>query len=73
MPIEMILLAFEALRDGTDNPDDPLQVSINQLFDEAGDEGLTVPGLVSALLGRELTIEEENLVLLRTEPAEGHA
>ena len=44
-----------------------------QEFDEAGDEGLTVPELVEALLGRELTIEEENLVLLRTESAEGHA
>ena len=35
MTIEMILLAFEALRDGKDNPDDPLQVSIMGLFDEA--------------------------------------
>jgi hypothetical protein len=72
MTIEMILLAFEALRDGTDNPDDPLQECLMQAFEEAEPEGLTVPELVEALLGRELTIEEENIVLLRTETAEGH-
>ncbi len=73
MTIEMILLAFEALRDEKGNPDDPIQARLMQEFDEAGDEGLSVPELAEALLGRELTIEEENLVLLRTEDAEGHA
>jgi hypothetical protein len=70
MTIDMILRAFEALRDGEGNPDDPLQICLMQKFEEAGP--LTVPGLVEALLGRALTLEEENLVLLRTEPAEGH-
>jgi hypothetical protein len=73
MTIEMILRAFEALRDEKGTPDDPIQARLMRVFDEAGDEGLTVPELAEALLGRELTIEEENLVLLRTEPAEGHA
>jgi len=68
----MILLAFEALRDGTDNPDDALQECLMQAFEEAGNTGLTVPELVEAFLGRELTIEGENIVLLRTEDAGGH-
>jgi hypothetical protein len=41
------------------------------LFDEAGVKGLIAPELVEAVLGRELTVEEEELVLLH-EPAEGH-
>jgi hypothetical protein len=71
MRIEMILRALEALRDGEFNPDDPLQAGLMRVFDEAEPEGLTVPELVEALLERELTVEEENLVLLRTQPAEG--
>jgi hypothetical protein len=72
MTIEMILHAFEALKDGKGNPDDPLQIRLMRAFEEAKPEGLTAPELVEALLGRELTIEEENLVLVRTEPPEGH-
>jgi hypothetical protein len=69
--VEAILHAFEALRGGKGNPDDPLQVHIVRLFDEAGAKGLIAPELVEAVLGRELTVEEEELVLLH-EPAEGH-
>lgn len=71
MTIEMILRAFEAFKDGKGKPDDPLQECIMRAFVEAEPRGLTVPELVEALLGRELTVEEENLVLLQTEPAEG--
>jgi hypothetical protein len=70
MTIEMILRALQALKDGPGNPDDPLQARVLWLFNEAAD-GLTAPELVEAMLGRELTVEEENLVLLQTEPAEG--
>ena len=45
MTIEMILRAFEALRDEKGNPDDPIQARLMQEFDEAGDEGLSVPEL----------------------------
>jgi len=37
MTIEMILHAFEALKDGKGNPDDPLQVCLMRAFEEAGD------------------------------------
>jgi hypothetical protein len=33
MTIEMILRAFEALKDGKGNPDDPLPASVMRLFD----------------------------------------
>src|SRR5262245_2194175 len=66
MTIEMILRAFGALRDGKSNADDPLHVSIMRLFEEAGTRGLTAPELVEALLGRKLTLEEENLVIQQT-------
>jgi hypothetical protein len=70
MRIEMILRALEALRDGY-NRDDLLQIRLMRLLVEAEPDGLTAPQLVEALLERELTVEEENLVLLRTQPAEG--
>ena len=70
MRIEMILRALEALRDGY-NRDDLLQIRLMRLLVEAEPAGLTAPQLVEALLERELTVEEENLVLLRTQPAEG--
>ena len=60
----MILRAFEALRDEKGDPDDPIQSRLMRVLDESGDEGLTVPELAEALLGRELTIDEENTVLL---------
>src|SRR5215510_3000555 len=67
MTIEMILRAFEVVRDGKSNVDDPLHVSIMRLFEEAGTRGLTAPELVEALLGRKLTLEEEDLVLQQTD------
>jgi hypothetical protein len=68
---EMILRAFEALIDGEYNRDDLLQVRLMRLLDEAEPDGLAATQWVEALLERELTAEEENLVLLRTESADG--
>jgi hypothetical protein len=67
MTIEMILRAFEVVRDGKSNVDDPLHVSIIHFFEEAGTRGLTAHELVEVLLGRKLTLEEEDLVLQQTD------
>lgn len=71
--IEEILLAFEELQTGAGKTpdDDPIKWSTMGAFADAH-EGLTASEIVKAVLGRELTREEHDLVYLKTEPSEGH-
>jgi hypothetical protein len=70
--IEGILSAFEALCYGHYDLDIPLQRRVLDIF-EAEPRGFTASEMVEAVLGRELTIEEDRLVCLRTEETEGCA
>ena len=72
--IDEILTAFEALTTGVGcDLDDPLQAQLLRVMNAAGRTGLTSSELVEAVLGRQLTREEDDMVVLKTEDAEGCA
>ena len=68
-----ILRIVEELKTGAGiaSDNDPLKKSILEAFAEA-EQGLTLPELVETLLGREITSEEDQQLVLG-EPAEGSA
>jgi hypothetical protein len=73
--IDDILRVFEEIKTGdiSDPDDGPLLTRMLAAFDDAKDHGLTASELVSALLGRKLTKEEDDYVFTKTELAEGSA
>ena len=71
--IDEILSAFEELIQSDDDPrGNPLKMRILQLFDAAPD-GLTIPEVVEAVLGRKITSIEDDYIFLRGEDCEGQA
>ncbi len=78
VPIGKIVQAFLELTTstGTLPAEDPLKMEIMRAFsvaDKCGKVGLTVPELVELLICRELTPDEEDFIILHTEPPQGHA
>jgi hypothetical protein len=69
--IDEILIAFEQLIYGGSFARTSLHKRILTIMD-AAPNGLIAPELVEAVLGRELTREEDDLIVLQTEPADGH-
>lgn len=78
LTLEEIVQAFVELTLCPDQPseDDFVKILILHAFklaDEDGRNGLTAPEVVEMLIGRELTEEEEDYVILHTEAPAGHA
>jgi hypothetical protein len=71
--IDDFVRVFKGVVQGRGDPNDPFQIRLMAIVDETGGKGFTAPDLFEALVGREITKEEDDRLILELEDMEGSA